>query len=302
MGKGIGLDSSLTLTEETIRGKFSVDNPNFRNTDKSIQFNVQAMEIDRTEAFGYKSNKVGMSVGTGFEYYKNLDFGLGFDNFYEKISTDGSASALQKTQDGNYWDTFLNVNFKYDTRNFTYDPTDGFISYYSINLPVLSDTNTLTNTYDYKFYTELFENNVTTASILLKTANSLSGDNIKLSERLYIPSRRLRGFESGKIGPKDGSDYIGGNYMTAANISTTLPTLFPNNEYIDFVLFFDAANIWGVDYSSSINDGNGLRSSVGLGVDWFTPIGPLNFSFAHPITKEDNDIEETFRFNIGTTF
>ncbi len=302
LGKGIGLDSSLTLTEETIRGKFSVDNPNFRNSDKSIAFNVQAMEMDRTKTFGYKSNKVGMSVGTGFEYYENLDLGLGFDNFYEKISTDGSASALQKTQDGNYWDTFLNVNFKYDTRNFTYDPTDGYISYYSLNLPVISDTNTLTNIYDYKFYTELFENNVTSASILLKSANSLTGDNIKLSERLYIPSRRLRGFESGKIGPKDGSDYIGGNYLTAANISTTLPTLFSNYEYIDFVLFFDAANIWGVDYSSSINDGNGLRSSVGLGVDWFTPIGPLNFSFAHPLTKEDTDIEETFRFNIGTTF
>jgi len=302
LGKGIGLDTSLSLTEETIRGKFSVNNPNFRNSDKSINFNVQAMEIDRTETFGYKSNKVGTSLGTGFEYYENLNLGIGFDNFYEKISTDGSASALQKTQDGNYWDTFVNLDFKYDTRNFKYDPSDGSLSYYSINLPIISDTNTLTNAYDYKFYTELFENNVTSASLLLKTANSISGDNIKLSERLFIPSRRLRGFESGKIGPKDGTDYIGGNYLTAANVSTTLPTLFSNYEYLDFVLFFDAANIWGVDYSSSINDGNGLRSSVGIGVDWFTPIGPLNFSFAHPITKEDSDIEETFRFNIGTTF
>ena len=45
-----------------------------------------------------------------------------------------------------------------------------------------------------------------------------------------------------------------------------------------------------------------FRSSVGVGVDWLTPIGPLNFTFAQPITKESSDITETFRFNIGTTF
>ena len=49
-------------------------------------------------------------------------------------------------------------------------------------------------------------------------------------------------------------------------------------------------------------DNSGIRSSVGLGLDWLTPVGPLTFSFAHPITKESTDIEETFRFNIGTTF
>ena len=67
------------------------------------------------------------------------------------------------------------------------------------------------------------------------------------------------------------------------------------------VLFADAANIWGVDYNSSL-DNDGIRSSVGLGLDWLTPVGPLTFSLATPITKEPTDIEETFRFNIGTSF
>ena len=66
-------------------------------------------------------------------------------------------------------------------------------------------------------------------------------------------------------------------------------------------MFADAANIWGVDYDSSL-DNSGIRSSVGLGLDWLTPVGPLTFSFAHPVTKAPTDIEETFRFNIGTTF
>ena len=154
----------------------------------------------------------------------------------------------------------------------------------------------------YKVYGELYDNNVTSLSVFLKTANSITGDDIKLSERISIPSKMLRGFESGKVGPKDGKDFIGGNYISTLNLNTTLPQIFPNLQNVDFSLFFDAANIWGVDYDSSINDSNKIRSSVGFGVDWFTVVGPLTFSLSEVITKDDHDIEENFRFNLGTTF
>ena len=90
--------------------------------------------------------------------------------------------------------------------------------------------------------------------------------------------------------------------MSSINVSSTLPQIFENSQNIDFLIFFDAANVWGVDYNASLSDGSGVRSSMGIGVDWFTPIGPLNFSLAQPLTKESTDITETFRFNLGTTF
>ena len=62
----------------------------------------------------------------------------------------------------------------------------------------------------------------------------------------------LRGFESGKIGPKDGTQYIGGNYATALNLNSTLPNIFFENENIDFNFFIDLANVWEVDYNSSL--------------------------------------------------
>mgnify|MGYP007000450865 len=71
-------------------------------------------------------------------------------------------------------------------------------------IPIISDTNTLTNTYNYKIFKELYDENVSTISFLLKSSSSITGDNVKLSERLYIPSKKLRGFEAGKVGPKDG--------------------------------------------------------------------------------------------------
>jgi len=194
------------------------------------------------------------------------------------------------------------LDFFYDKRNYVYDPTDGFFSQYSVGLPLISETNTLTNTYNYKVFTELYENNVTSASFLLKTANSITGDDVKLSERLYIPAAKLRGFESGKVGPKDGSDYIGGNYVSSINLTTTVPQVFEQLQTVDIGLFFDAANVWGVDYDSSISDNSKIRSSIGVGLDWKSAIGPMSFSLAQPLTKDTNDVEENFRFKIGTSF
>ena len=301
LGRGVKLDSNLMVSEERIRGKFIVSNPNYKNSDKNLDLALEATSIDRLATSGYKSNVTGFSIGTKFEFLDDLRLGLSTKNNIEKIDVDSSASSRQKKQDGNYFDSFIGLDFIYDKRNQKYQTTDGFFSSYNVNVPIISDTNTLTNIYNYKIFKELYENNVSSLSLLFKTANSLSSDDVKLSERLYLPGRRLRGFESGKVGPKDGSDFIGGNYVSSINATTTLPVIFQNVQNVDVVMFADAANIWGVDYDSSL-DNSGIRSSVGLGLDWLTPVGPLTFSFAHPITKESTDIEEAFRFNIGTTF
>ena len=301
LGRGVKVDSNLNVSEEKLKGKFLVSNPNYKNSDKNLDLSLEVTSIDRLATSGYKTNVTGFGIGTNFEYLDDLRFGLSTRNSIEKISVDSSASTKQKKQDGSYFDSFIGLDFFYDKRNQKYQTTSGFFSSYGMNLPIISDTNTLTNTYNYKIFKELYENNVSTFSFLFKGANSLTGDDIKLSERLYIPGRKLRGFESGKIGPKDGSDYIGGNYVSSINATTTLPILMENVQSVDIVMFADAANIWGVDYDSSL-DNSGIRSSIGIGLDWLTPVGPLTFSFAQPITKEPSDIEERFRFNIGTSF
>ena len=300
LGRGVKVDSNLNVSEERIKGKFLVSNPNYKNSDKNLDLSIEATAIDRLGTSGYKSNVTAFGIGTNFEYLDDFRVGLATRNSIEKISVDSSASSRQKKQEGNYFDSFIGLDFLYDKRNQKYQTTSGFLSSYSVNVPIISDTNTLTNTYNYKIFKELYENNVSTFSFLFKGASSLTDDDIKLSERLYIPGRKLRGFESGKIGPKDGSDYIGGNYVSAINATTTVPIL-ENVQTVDIVMFADAANIWGVDYDSSL-DKSGIRSSVGVGLDWLTPVGPLTFSFAQPITKEPTDIEESFRFNIGTSF
>ena len=301
LGSGVLVDSNLSLSETKVKGRLFISNPNYKNSDKSLNLSMESSVTDRLSTSGYKSNVTGFSLGTDFEYLDDLRFGISTKNLIEKITVDSTASAKQKKQEGNYFDNFLGIDLNYDKRNQKFQTTSGFFSNYSVDIPVLSDTNTLMNSYNYKIFKELYDENISTLSFLLSSSTSITGDNIKLSERLYIPARKLRGFEAGKVGPKDGSDYVGGNYISTINATSTIPYFLENIQSVDIVMFADIGNIWGVDYNSSL-DVDEIRSSVGVGLDWLTPVGPLTFSLAHPITQAESDVTEMFRFNLGTSF
>ena len=301
LGKGIGLDSNFQVSTDSFKGKFSVTNPNFNNSYKSLYISAEATETDNYQTFGYKTNKTGVSIGTNFEYLNDFYIGLNTSNFYEVIETNSTASAQQQAQEGNYWDSFIKFNLNYDKRNQKFQTSDGFKSYYSLDLPLISETNTIKNYYNYAHYFNFFEKNFSSISIYLQSAHSLNNKNIKLSERITLPSNRLRGFERGRVGPKDGDDFVGGNYAYSINFTSNIPQILEESQNVDFLIFADAADIWGVDYNSSIG-GNGIRSSVGLALDWMSPVGPMNFTLAYPVTKKTGDKTETFTFNLGTTF
>jgi len=133
-----------------------------------------------------------------------------------------------------------------------------------------------------------------------RAINGIDGD-VRLTERLYLPRSRLRGFNTYKVGPKDGDDYIGGNYTTAIGFEAQMPNLLPESYRTDFSFFLDTANIWGVDYTA-IDETNTIRSSVGLSANIFTTIGPLSFTMAQDLSKASNDETETFNFRLGTSF
>ena len=302
LGKGIKLNTSITASSENLKGIFSIQNPNYQNSNKSVNFNLQALEIDKVKDSGYKTNKYGTAFGVNYELFDDLFFGISTSSFVEKIETDNTASTRLKKQKGNYFDTFLELDFDFDKRNQKFETTKGYRSIYSTGIPLISENNTFKNSYSFTSFHSYFEKNITKYSFYVSGVNSISNDDVKLSDRLFLPSNRLRGFEFGRVGPKDGNDYVGGNYAASFNISSSLPYLFENNQYIDALIFSDTANLWGIDYDSSIDDSNQIRSSIGIGLDWLTILGPLNFSLAAPISKANTDKTQNFRFNIGTTF
>ena len=90
--------------------------------------------------------------------------------------------------------------------------------------------------------------------------------------------------------------------MKKLNFETNLPTILPENTNADLGLFLDFGNVWGVDYDSTLDDSNKIRSSIGVVANWMSPIGPMNFVLAQDLTKAETDQTQRFTFNLGTTF
>ena len=300
LGLGIKLDTDVTITDDTVKGKFSVLNPNYNNSDKSLNTSLESSTNDFMSTSGYKTTRTGFTIGTEFEQINNLFVNLELSNFYEDLETSASATSIVKKQQGNYIENLLSYRITYNKLDQNFQPTDGFINRFSQKLPIYSDDLSIENSFTSSIYHSINENLILSANLFIKTIDSID-DNVRISKRVFVPGRLLRGFESGKIGPKDGNQYIGGNYATALNLNSTLPNLLYENENIDFNFFIDLANVWEVDYNSSL-DSNQIRSAAGIAVNWFSGIGPLTFSYAVPISEADTDITEKFRFQIGTSF
>ena len=304
LGKGINLNTQLEISEDKIKGQFIYSKPNFNYSDNTLFTSIRSSTTDRLKDFGYETSEIGFSLGTEFEQYENLFFNPEINLSIEDLETNSTASNSLKKQAGNYEDFYFNYGLNYDLRNSSYKPSSGYKTSFYQKLPMVSSNNEITNTFIFTKHKKLNKETdmVGKASIYFTTVNSIDDSDVRISKRAKMPYNRLRGFEKDKIGPKDGDDYVGGNYVTSLNFSTNLPGLLQTMENLDFTYFIDIGNVWGVDYDSAVDQSNTIRSSTGVGMDWLTPIGPLSFSLTQPLSKARSDQTETFRFNLGTTF
>ena len=303
LGKGINVNSEIQLTEDSIKGQITYFKPNFAYTDNALSTSVRSVNNDFLNIYGYETKEIGFSIGTKFEQYQNIFFSPEIDFNLEELSTNNTASSNVKKQEGNYSDLIFNYGLDNDLRDSKFNPKKGHIINFNQSLPLISENNEISNTFVFTKYKELNKNTemIGRASLFLQAKNTLDGSDVRISKRANMPYNRLRGFEKGKVGPVDNNDYIGGNYITALNLSTNLPTVLPTLENFDFNFFVDVGNVWGVDYNESL-DNSKIRSSTGFGLNLITPVGPLSFSVSQPISKASSDKVETFRFNLGTTF
>ena len=302
LGKGVKLSTSLRVGGDTVKGNFTVTNPDFNYTGRSITTNIERSTTDKLKTSGYETSKTGFSFGTSFEEYKDLYFYPSISVFSEKLSADSTASTNLKKEAGSFFETKFLYSLNYDLRNKPYRTTEGSRSIFRQSIPLVSDDYALRNTYEITKWHQFSNKMVSDIGFYASTINTLGNENVKISSRLSLPKKRLRGFATGKVGPVDKTDYVGGNHATSINFNTSLPMVFPSFENIDFKYFLDVGNVWGVDYSNTLNQSNTLRSSTGFNINWFTAIGPLNFSLAQNLLKASTDETESFQFNLGTTF
>jgi len=300
LGKGLGIDTSLSMSEHSIRGGFSITEPNFRNSGNLVWGGLNNIKTKRVDS-GYENTLTQFDLGTKFEHLTNLYVSPNITLAFDELKVTDNASSSMKKQAGNFTELTFGYGIEKDNRNRSFMPTSGSLVSFNQGIPLYSDQASIYNSFYYNKYHSFTENVI--GALKFYGANVIAiEDDVRLSKRLHIPSRRLRGFESHKIGPKDGADYVGGNYATALNFEAALPNLLPEATQTDIAIFMDMGNLWGVDYDSSINNSNGIRSSVGVSSNVYTAIGPLSFVYALPVTKQSTDTTQSFKFQIGTSF
>ena len=301
LGKGINANINTSVGTEKISGSFSLNVPDYKNTNNTLISELFAVSTDFANA-GYESSKAGGSIATMYEVAENLDFKIGLGADLDDISANSSASALYKSMEGKYTTFKGFYSIINDERNRFLLPSEGHkVSFTQAFAVPGSDIPYIENSLRGTYYYPIDENFIFNIKSSLNSINSLNNKDIKLSDRQFSTNRELRGFESRGIGPKDGNDHIGGNYSAFASVSSTFPNYLPEKWNANSSIFFDTGNVWGVDFDSSL-DSDRIRSSIGVSLDWISPLGPLNFTLSETMSSANGDKEESFSFNLGSVF
>ncbi len=301
LGKGKLLKFDIQVDDESLAGQLSFVDPNYNFLGNSLNYSISSESNDKPDQ-GYENSIITGSIGTGFEQFKDVNLNIGVSASYDDLRTENTASAALKKQSGSFTEISTRYGLTFDKRNRAFMPTDGSIISFKQELPIYADKPFIGNTFSSSLYKAFGENIVGSSKFYLTTINSINNEDVRLSKRKGLSIKRLRGFEKNKVGPIDGADHIGGNYAAAINLESNLPNLLPDSSNVDVGLFLDAGNVWGVDYDSSIDDSNKIRSSTGFVANWLSPLGPMSFILSQNISKADTDKTQSFAFNLGTTF
>ena len=299
LGRGINLNSNVNIGTQKILGSISYSNPDYKNSGNTFKSSF-FIESNDFENASYQNKIIGSQTSINYEIYDKFFIAPGISVDFDSVEAHSDASSIIKRREGNYFTSKIFYDFVKNTKNREFMTTDGYTFGIGQDLSILSDIPFVSNRIFGSYYNEFMENFIGSIKYKLETINGFD-DDIKFSDRLFVNSNVLRGFSNRGIGPKIDNDFIGGNYSFQTSLSTTIPNGLPEKWNAATNIFFDTANVWGVD-DNSTDDSNKIRTSVGVGLSWISPIGPISFTYAEPITKKSTDDVEQFNFKIGSAF
>lgn len=249
-----------------------------------------------------------LRFGVPFTETDTVYFGAGLENTNIVPGTALPTTYMAYANEYGYDSTSvpLTVGWARDRRDSALAPNSGRYQRANLEWSVAGDARYLRTTYQYQEFIPL--NKQFTVAF-----NGELGWGAAVGDRSYPVFKNfyggglgsVRGFEQGTLGPRDVSGVATGG-TRKLNLNTELLSPFPgagNDRTLRMYAFFDVGGVAGPQDSLTINqNANSLRSSVGVGVSWISPVGPLRVAFAKPIKKFDGDNIQNFQFQIGTTF
>jgi outer membrane protein insertion porin family len=327
MGRGQFVKLNTTMSFKRQQVDFGFTEPYFMGMPISAGIDLFATKTDNSRTSSYKSTNIGGALRTGFKLDEYSSLGFKYTLAYRDV--DGidydHASPAIIAQEGSSIKSSVGATYTWDDLDNPNRPTLGFRGQLDSEIAGLGGDAYFGRVEAHGWYFfPLYEE-----SIVLKLEGNaghiegFNGRDVPLQDRFFKGADSFRGFAQAGVGPRqignDGdTDAIGAQSYAIATAELTFPVGLPDQWGIEGAAFTDFGTVFGSP-ESTLEDGDGtcdtgdltpctvfdtmaFRASVGAGLIWQSPFGPLRFEVAYPLMKAKYDETEWFRFSIGTRF
>ncbi|MGH6893842.1 MAG: outer membrane protein assembly factor BamA, partial [Dongiaceae bacterium] len=306
LGKGYDLRAQLNVSGRRSTVDVSFTDPYFLDKELSAGVDVFHRRFDRKES-SFEERNTGASVRIGYDLAEYTRHTISYTASYDEVKdVDDGASDVIKKEEGTDFRSIVGHDIVYDRRDSKFDPREGYYVAAGMDFAGLGGTvtylrNTLGGGYFYSFKKEV------TLGVTGEVGYIRGlGDEVRVTDAFFLGGQNLRGFATGGVGPRDSDtdDALGGKFRFEGTVQAAFPLGLPEEYQIRGRVFSDFGTLTGTDFEDDIdlNDSSSLRASVGVGLTWVSPFGPLAVDLAYPVLKESFDEKELFRFSVGTTF
>ena len=292
--------------------EFNFTEPYFMDRHLSAGIDLYSKQNDNSRFAYYSNVKTGGTLRLGAPLTEEFSV-VGRYSLYNNnltVTDTSNASVAIKSAEGNNLTSALGYTLSYNTIDSMNNPRNGVLNEFKQDVAGFGgDSRYIKTTNDIKYYRELSDNFV---GLLRGQAGYIYSDNLRIIDGFFMGPDLVRGFALSGIGARDNTtsvsrNALGGTTYLGASSELQFPIFgLPREVGIKGAVFADAGTLFG--YSGSTNnvnvvgDDRSIRSSVGAGVLWSSPIGPIRLDFAFPVTKNDYDQTQVFRFSAGSVF
>ncbi len=308
LGRGLDLRASFRLSQKGTEFDTSYTDPYF--LDKEVAFGIDAFRTtrDNQDIGGYDMMAIGGGLRFGYQLTEILRESWRYTLRQDEISDiDPFASRFIKESEGEYITSSVGHTLTYDQRNNRLEPTEGY--YFALTTDVAGlggDVNYVRNVLNGAKYWTIRPRWVLALMGEGGYITGFNGEDVRLRDRFYLGGDNLRGFASSGVGPRDVStdDPLGGKvyYTTTAELSLPIYGV-PDELGLSGKIFADAGSLFeSEDKSPFVRDSAALRASIGVGVGWLSPFGPIRVDVAQALLKQESDKTQTLHFKFGTRF
>jgi outer membrane protein insertion porin family len=307
LGLGQELTISATIAEKRNDLEFKFTEPYFLGRQVSAGADVFRTSQDLQDSSSFDREATGAALRLGYPITERLSQSWRYSFNKSKISDVATgASPFIQAEEGSRIVSDLTQALAYDTRDNHLLPTKGYVVRLSNNFAGLGGpTKHLRTRLKGARYYSIFEDWVIGFKGEAGYIVGLFDEDVRLLDRFFMGGETVRGFDTSGIGPRDRNtrDALGGEWKYNGSVEATFPLGLPNEIGIKGRLFTDFGSVSQTQPSDpAIFDSSSVRLSVGAGLTWVSPFGPIGLDVGIPVLKEKLDQTQIFRLNFGTRF